>query len=101
MNLQRLGVVPRPVTHLAAHINIRQKMHLDALTPLPLARLAAAALHVEAEPPGLISADLCLARHRKNFSDFVEYARVSRRIRARRPANWALIDLDHLIDLVH
>ena len=74
-------------------------MHLDLLGALPLAGLAAAALDVEAEPAGLVAADLRLARLGEELADQVEHARVRRRVAARRPADGRLVDLDDLVDL--
>src|SRR5262249_25550460 len=87
MNLQRLCVVACAAADLAIDIHIRQEVHLDALGPLPLARFASAALDVEAESASFVAAELGIARLGENATDFVEDARVRRRIRSWRSAN--------------
>jgi hypothetical protein len=100
VDLERLGVVPLAVAHLARDVDVGQEVHLDALRPAALARLAAAALDVEAEPPGLVAADLGLAGLGEDLPHLVEHAGVGGRVAPGRPADGALVDLDDLVDLV-
>ena len=100
MNLQRLGVVAGAVADFAIDVDIREKVHLDALGSLALARFAAAAFDVEAESARFVAANFGFAGLGEDLADFVEHAGVSGGIAARRAADRALIDLDHLVDLV-
>src|SRR6266581_7312067 len=75
-------------------------MHLDFYEPVALARLTAAALDVEREPAGSIAAQLGLREIREELPNRGEQPRIRRRIRARRAADGALIDVDDLIDVV-
>jgi hypothetical protein len=74
-------------------------MHLDLLLAHALASVAAAALLVEAEPPGVVSADLRLWQSGEHLSDEIEHARVGSRVRGRRVAEWILIDVDDLVEV--
>ena len=75
-------------------------MHLDLEDAVALARLAAAALDVEAEAAGLVAAHARLARLAEEVADRVEDARVRRGIRARRAADRLLVDVDDLVDIL-
>ena len=98
-NLQRLPVEPFPFAHRADYVQIGQELHLDFLHALPLAFLAPAPFHVEAEAAGLVAALLGLARAGEHFAYFVKNAQVGGRIAPRRAANGRLIDHDNLVDL--
>src|SRR5688572_21267765 len=87
VDLQRLGVVARAVADFAVDVDVGEEVHLDALGALALTGFAAAALDVEAETPGLVAADLRLARLREDLPYLVEDAGVRRRIAARRAAD--------------
>src|SRR5581483_9019457 len=75
-HLERLAVVPAAVARLARDVDVRQEVHLDLDLAVALARLAAAAAHVEREPAGLVAADLRLGRERVELADVVEELRV-------------------------
>ena len=100
MNLQRFGVVALAVTDFTRHIHIRQEVHFDALRPLALTRFTTAAFDIKAEPARLIAPDLRLARFGEHLPHLVKHAGVRRRITPRCTADRALIDLNHLVDLV-
>src|SRR5262249_5077884 len=55
LHRKRLAVVPSAATHIAQHVDVREKIHLDAFQPVALTRLATAALHVEREAPWLVA----------------------------------------------
>src|SRR5713226_8472901 len=93
---QRLRIVTSPPANLARNVNIRQAIHLNPPQAVALARLAAPALHVEAEPPGTIPALARFRQHGKKLANRRKHARVSSRIRSRRAPNRRLIDLDDL-----
>ena len=64
-HLERLAVVAPPAARLARDEDVGQKVHLDAEHAVALARLAAAALHVEREAPGLVAARARLGQTRR------------------------------------
>src|SRR5438552_5437467 len=99
-HLERLPVVTPPVAGLARDVHVRQEVHLDLDLAVALARLAATAADVEREPSGPVAAHLRLRRQRVELADVVEQLRVRRRIRARRPTDRRLVDLDHLVEAV-
>jgi hypothetical protein len=99
LHLQRLAVVAAPAAHVAGDVDVRQEVHLDALEPVALARLAAAALHVEAEAPRLVAALARFRQHGVEIADGREQAGVGGGIGARRAADGRLVDADHLVDI--
>src|SRR5581483_5230189 len=101
VDLQRLGVVARAVADFAVDVNVGQEMHLDALGALALAGLAPPAFDVEAEAAHLIAADLGLAGEGEDLADLVKHTGVGGGVGARRSADGALVNLDHLVDLGH
>ena len=99
-HLERLAVVALALARLARHVDVGQEVHLDLDQAVALARLAAAALDVEREAPRLVAAHLRVGRQRVQLADVREEIRVRRRVRARRAADRALVDLDHLVERV-
>ena len=97
-HLERLLVVPVPVAGLALHVDVGQEVHLDLDRPVALARLAAAAAHVEREAARLVAAHLRLGRERVELADVREEVDVGRRVRARRAPDRLLVDVDHLVE---
>ena len=83
-DLERLAVVATPLADLAGHVDVGEEVHLDAERAVAVARLAAAALHVEAEAPRLVAAELRLRCRRVQLAQMVEQPRVGRGVRARR-----------------
>ena len=72
VDVERVAVVAGALAHLARHVHVRQEVHLDLDRAVAGARLAPAALHVEAEPPGQIAAHLGflgLAKSRRMWSN--------------------------------
>ena len=100
MDLERLAVVARALADLARDVDVGQELHLDLDDPVALAVLAAAALDVEREPARAVAADARLGHAREQLADRREQADVGRRVRARRPADRALVDLDDLVDVL-
>jgi hypothetical protein len=96
-DLKRLAVVALPVARLARHVHVRQEVHLDADHPLALARLAPATLDIEGEPPRAVPTHARLRDLGVRLANRCEDPRKGRRITARRPTNWCLIDVDHLV----
>src|SRR5687768_4245977 len=99
-HLERLAVVAPTLADFARHVDVGQEMHLDLHEAIPLTRLAAAALDVEREPPGTISAHLRFGKLGEQLPDRCEESRVRRGIRPGRPADGALIYVDHLVELI-
>ena len=83
VHLQRLAVVAGPLAHLARHVDVWQKVHLDLDRAVAGAVLAAPALDVEREPALQVAADLRLGRLAEQLADVVEDAGVCRRVGAR------------------
>ena len=75
-------------------------MHLDLDEAVALARLAAAALDVEAEPAGLVAAGLAFGEAREPVADLGEGAGVGGGIGTRGAADGRLVDLDHLVAVI-
>ena len=65
LHFERLRVVALALADFARNVNVGQEVHLDLDDAVALARLAAAALDVEREPPGQIPANLRLGHHRE------------------------------------
>ena len=78
---QRLGVVALAAARFALDPHVGQEVHLDPLLAVPFARLAAAAGHVEAEPPGRVAAELRLGQLGEQRADQLEHAGVGGRVR--------------------
>ena len=97
-DLQGFRIVAFALAFLAGHKHIRQKMHLDLFSALPLAVLAAAAFDIKAEPAGFVAADLRFACDGKQRPDQVEDAGVRRRVASGRPSDGRLVDFDHFVD---
>mgnify|MGYP001351297743 CR=1 FL=1 len=104
-NLQRLVVEAMTAAHRAGHPDVGQELHVDAVGPVALARLASAAAgragrHVEAESPGLVAADLGVGQGGVEVANLVEDLDVRRRIAPRRAADGFLVDVDDLVEVL-
>ena len=99
-DLERFAIVTLAAADLALDIDVRQEMHLDLDQAAAFAVLAPAALDVEAESAGIVTAHTGGRQLRKKLANRCECAGVSNRIRARRPADRALVDHDRLIYLL-
>ena len=85
----------------AAHVDVRQEVHLDGLHPGAAALLAPAPLDVEREATRLETADLRVGRHLEELADVGEDIRVGRGIRPRRAPDGRLVDDHELVDVFH
>ena len=74
-------------------------MHFHADQAVAFAGLATAATHVETEAARVVTARAGLGHFGEQFAHGTENARVGRRVRPRRTADGALVDVDHAIDL--
>ncbi|MPL73132.1 hypothetical protein SDC9_18925 [bioreactor metagenome] len=100
LDLQRLAVVALALAGFAFDIDVGQEVHLDLDDAIALTGLAAPALDVEAEPPRLVAARLRLGQARKPVANGGEGAGIGRRVRARRAPDRALVDVDHLVEML-
>src|SRR2546425_4831906 len=98
LDLERLPVVPAPVTDLAGDVDVGQEVHLDLDRAVASAGLAAPALDVEREPSRLVAAGLGVDRLSVERTDMVEQPRVGGGVRTRRAADRRLVDVDHLVE---
>ena len=101
LHLQRLVIVAPAAAHVAGDVNVRQEIHLDALQPVALARLAAPAFHVETEAARLVAPLARFRQHRIEIPNRREQARIRGGIRARRAPDGRLIDADHFVHELH
>ena len=99
-NLEGVAVVSGPAAHLARHVHVGQKVHLDLQRAVAGAGLAAAALDVEAEPAGQVAAHLRFGGAGEQLADVVEHARVGSRVGTWGPPDRRLVDVDHLVDVL-
>ena len=100
-HVQGFAVVALAAAHVAGHVHVGQKVHLDLHHAVALAGLAAPTADVEGKTPRTVSA---LARGRyfgHQFADTGEQAGVGRRVAARRAANRALVDVDDLVEVLN
>src|SRR3954464_12137332 len=94
VDLERFAVVASAFADLARDVDVRQELHLDLDDPVALAVLAAAALDVEREPARRVATEARLGRGGEELPDRPEQPGVRRGVRAWRPADRALVDLD-------
>ena len=69
LHLERLAVVAGAVADVAGDVDVGQEVHLDLDQAVALARLAPAALDVEAEAAGLVAARLALGQAGEPVAD--------------------------------
>src|SRR5262245_54306467 len=98
MYFERLPVEPFAAALIACDMEIGKKVHGDAPLAQPLTGFAAAALGVETEPAGAITADLGLAGCSEDPADLVDQSRGRGRRGAGTAPDRSLIDFDELID---
>ena len=99
-HLQRFAIEAVAVADGARDPDVGQEIHFEPVRAVAVARFAAAALHVEAEPARLVAAALRLGQLRVEAADVVEQFDVRAGIRARRAADRRLVDDDQLVELV-
>src|SRR5882762_5368162 len=97
---ERFGIVAAAAAHFTHHINVGKKIHFDAAKAVALAGFAAAALDVKAEAAGAVAAFARFRKHGKEIANGREDAGVGGGIRARRAADWGLIDFDDFVDVL-
>ena len=99
-HFQRFAVIALALADLARHVDIRQKVHLDAQNAVAGTGFAAPAAHVEGEAVLLVAARLGFRRGGEDLADHVKQAGVGGRVAARGAADGALIDGDDLVQLL-
>ena len=99
-DLQGLPVVPPALAHLAGHEDVRQEVHLDLQHAVAGAGLAPAAPDVEAEPPRAVAPALGLLSGGEQVPDVVEEAGVGGGVGPGCPADGALVDVHHLVQIL-
>ena len=100
-DIQGVAVVPLAPAHLARDVYVGQKVHLDPQRAVARASITPAALHVEAEPTRLVSANPGLLGPGEQLPDVVEHTGVGGGVGAGCPPDRRLIDVDDLVDPVH
>ena len=76
-------------------------MHLDLQNAAALTGFAAAALDVEAEPPGTVATHFGVLRVGKQRADIPEHAGVGGRVGARRAPDGRLVNANDLVHPLH
>src|SRR4029079_9729425 len=99
-NLESLPIVPLAFAHVARHVHVGKKVHLDFDETIALARFAATAFHVERESSRSVSANFRFGHLGEQLADGSEESGVRRGIGARSSADRALIDVDHLVEVL-
>ncbi len=100
VHVERLAVVALALADVAGDVDVGQEVHLDLHEAVALARLAAPALDVEREAPGLVAAHPRLLRPREQRADEREDAGVGGGVAARCTADGRLVDVDDLVDVL-
>ena len=100
-DFQSFPVVAPALADLAGNRDVGQELHLDLIVALPLAGLTPAALDVEGEPAGRITPHPSLGQAGEQLSDGGEGAGVGGRVGAGGAADGRLVDIDHLVDVLH
>ena len=99
LHLERLAVVALAVADVAGDVDVGEEVHLDLEQAVAGARLAAAALDVEAEAAGFVAARLAFGEPGEPVADLGEGAGVGRGVRARGAADRRLVDVDDLVEI--
>src|SRR6185503_18088910 len=99
-DFQRLTIVALAVALVAGDIDIRQKVHLDLENAVTLAGLATAALHIEREPPRLITAGFRFRQAREPVANGSESPGIGCRIGSWRSPDRRLVDVDDLVEML-
>ena len=97
-HFQGFAVVALALADIALDIDVGQEVHLDLDDAVALAGLAAPALDVEAEAARGIAARLGFRQFGEPVADGGEGAGIGGRVGARRAADRALVDVDHLVE---
>src|ERR1700730_3316958 len=97
-DLEHPGLVTRSFALLAAHLDVREELHLDGNRTVTLADVAAAAGNVEGEVSRAETAFLGLRQRSKQIADRVKSLDIRDRIGARCTTDGRLVNQDNFID---
>src|SRR5690606_35578040 len=100
-HFQGFAVVALALTHVAGYVDVRQEVHLYLDHAVALAGFAAPAFDVEGESSRTVAARAGFRDAGEELADRREQAGVGRRVRARGAANRALVDVHHLVEVLH
>ncbi len=99
LHFQCFTIITLAFADLARDIDVWQEMHFDFDNTVSAASLATTALDIKAKAASCIAARLRFYSLCKNITNVIEHPGISGRIRARRPANRRLININHLVKL--
>ena len=99
-DFQRLFVIAGALAGLAHHLDFRQELQRRRDIAPPATFLAAPALDVEAEARSGIAACRALRRAGKQLSHGIVNAHVGGWVRVRRAADGALVNVDHVVQVL-
>ena len=100
LNFERVAIVALAAAYFAGDVNVGQEMHLDADDAVALAGFAASALDVEGKASRPVAAHPRFRQLREQLADMREQAGIGRGIGSRRAADRALIDVNHLVEML-
>ena len=100
LNLQRFTVIAFAFALVARYVNVRQEVHLHFDHAVALTGFAASAANVKAETSWRITTRTGFRYARKQFAHRRKHAGIGRRVRTRSTTNWALVDIDHFIEML-
>ena len=80
-------------------VNVGEKIHFDLNDPIPVTSFTTAPLNVEAKAPLGIAPHLGGVGLGKEVADVIKDPGIGRRVRARRPADRGLINIDDLFNI--
>ena len=96
-NVESVPVIALPLAHLAGHIHVGQKVHLDSDGPVTRAGLAPTTLDIKAESAGLVATNPRLFSLGEQLSNMIEHPGVSGCVRSWGPSDWGQVDVDDLL----
>src|SRR5260370_5427210 len=100
LDLERVSIIALAAAYLAGDVHVGQEVHLDADDAVALARLAAAALHVERKTPRPVAAHSPFRQLREKLADVREEPRVRRGIRTWCAADRTLVGVNHFVEML-
>ena len=99
-NGERFAVEAMAVADRAGDPEVGQKIHLDAVRAVSLARFAATAAHVETEPARPIAAPFRFGQLGEQGADVVEHFDIGTWVGPGRAADGRLVDGDDLVEVL-
>ena len=99
-DLERLPVEALAIADGTDHPDVREEIHFELVGSVSVAGFASSSLDIEAEPALGVTSDSRFRQAGEEVPNRAEHADVSRRIRARGPPDWALIDVDGLLEFL-